>query len=379
MSNPYDIVVAGGTVIDPANGVEGRRDVAIQAGKVAEVTDDLSSASAGRTIDASGCLVLPGLIDLHTHVYTGVSIFGVEADEVCPPSGVTTTVDTGTAGWIAYPGLERYVIERSETRIRAFVHLSAVGLPWRRGELVCPDYIQPEACAQAVIDHPGTALGVKVRLYKGVGGDTDIRYFLRLALGAAEACGKPLMVHISGGHLPLDEILPSVRPGDIVTHCFHGSKTASILDTKGKVLPVVRDARDRGVLFDVGHGLGSFTFEVGRKALEDGFPPDTISSDLHALNIDGPVHDLPTTMAKFLALGMPLEEVIQRTTSEPARAMGMAGDIGHLGVGAPGDVAVMALEEGAFPLTDTDEKVLASDRRLVCKTTIRAGEVLWEG
>ena len=379
MSNPYDIVITGGTVIDPANGVEGRRDVAIVAGKVAAVSDDLSSAAAARTIDASGCLVLPGLIDLHTHVYTGVSIFGVEADEVCPPSGVTTTVDTGTAGWIAYPGLERYVIDRSETRIRAFVHLSAVGLPWRRGELVCPEYLQPDACAKAVLDHPRTALGVKVRLYKGVAGDVDIRYILRLALGAAEACGKPLMVHISGGHLHLNEILPSIRPGDIVTHCFHGAETASILDAKGKVLPVVRDARDRGVLFDVGHGLGSFTFEVGRKALEDGFPPDTISSDLHTLNIGGPVYDLPTTMAKFLALGMPLEEVIQRATSEPARAMGMAGEIGHLGVGAPGDVAVMALEEGAFPLTDTENQVLESDRHLVCRATIRAGKVWWEG
>ena len=373
----YDIVIANGTVVDPANGVNAPGSVALKDGRVAAVEVGIGPDEGRESIDASGCIVVPGLIDLHTHLYKDVSMFGIEADELCPRTGVTTAVDTGTAGWINYRGLERYVIERSRTRILAYINLSGVGLPWRRGEMVYDGYVQPDMCARAVQQHPNTALGVKVRLYRGVGGDADLRDLLQLALEAAQLCERPLMVHITNGDVPLAELLPSLRSNDVVTHCFHGGEPAGILDTHGKVLPEVRDARDRGVVFDIGHGLGSFSFDVCRKAIDDGFPPDTISSDVHTLNIDGPVYDLPTTMSKFLNLGMPLEEVIRRTTIEPARVIGRADELGRLGEGAGGDVSVFEVEEGSFDLVDAEEEVLSGSRRFTCRATVRDGEIWW--
>lgn len=377
MPDRYDLLIRGGTVVDPANGVNGRMNVALSGGRVAALLQPDEPAGAADEIDADGCYVVPGLIDLHTHVFKDFSIFGIEADELCPRTGVTTAIDTGTAGWINYRGLERCIIEPAATRILAYVNLSGVGLPYRRGEMVYEGYVQPEACAEAVRAHPDTALGVKVRLYEGVAGDADLRDVLGMALVAARGCDSPLMVHISGGDVPLGDLLPHLRQGDIVTHCYHGGEIAGILDGRGKVSSVTREARDRGVVFDIGHGLGSFSFDVGRRAMEDGFPPDTISSDIHALNIDGPVYDLPTTMSKFLNLGMPLEDVIARTTAEPAKVIGRSADLGHLGVGAPGDVAVMALETGQFELADAHEQVLHGDRRLVCRASVRDGKTWW--
>lgn len=379
MGEVYDVLVRGGTVIDPGNGVNGRRDVALKGGKVVAVAEDLGTATAGEVVDAAGCCVAPGLIDLHTHVFKDASIFGIEADEVFPRTGVTTTVDAGTAGWINYRGLERYVIGPSETRIFAFVNLAGPGLPWRRGEMAYRDYVQPQACAEAVLAHPETALGVKVRLYAGAGGEVALRDLLQMALEAAEACGKPVMVHISGTDALLTDLLPALRAGDLVTHCFHSGEAGSVLGEDGKVLPAVREARARGVLFDTAHGLGSFGFDVCRQALSEGFPPDTVSTDLHGLNINGPVYDLPTTMSKFLCLGMPLEEVIRRTTVEPARIIGKADDLGHLGTGAAGDVTVLAVEEGSFDFVDSDERVLTGVQRLVCRATVRDGKVWWKG
>ena len=377
MGEHYDVLVRGGTVLDPANGVSGLRDVGLEGGRVTAVALGLEAATADDVLDATGFYVVPGLIDLHTHVYKDVSVFGIEADELCPQTGVTTAVDTGSAGWINYRGLERYIIDRSQTRILAFVHLSAVGLPCRRGELVFRGYADPDACARVVREHPDTCVGVKVRLYRGVGGEVDVRYLLKLALEAAERSEKPLMVHISNSSAPLEDLLPPLRTGDIVTHCFHGTGPACVLDEAGHVLPVVREARDRGVLFDIGHGLGSFTYGVARKALEDGFPPDTISTDIHSLNINGPVYDLPTTMSKLLNLGMPLEDVVRKSTAEPARAIGRTDGLGHLGVGAAGDVAVLACETGRFELWDVDGEVLVGEQRLVCRASVRDGRVWW--
>ena len=375
MAERYDVLVSGGTVVDPANNVNGAMDVALKGGVVSAVGNDLGEAD--EVIDATGCIVTPGLIDLHTHVYKDVSIFGIEADELCPRTGVTTSVDTGTAGWINYRGLERYIMEPSSTRILAYVNLSGVGLPWRRGEMVYEGYVSASECAQTVLNHPETALGVKVRLYKGVGGDADVRDLLQIALEAANRCDKPLMVHVSNADVPLGDLINHMRPGDIVTHCFHGTQPASLVDDKGKVVTEAWEARDRGVIFDIGHGLGSFSYDVGRAAMEDGFPPDTISSDIHSYNIDGPVYDLPTTMSKFLNLGMSLGEVIRRSTIEPAQVIDREKDLGHLGVGAAGDVGIFEVEKGTFELTDSMQEVLKGEQRLTCRASVRNGKVWW--
>ena len=222
-------------------------------------------------------------------------------------------------------------------------------------------------------------MGVKVRLYAGVEGDADLRDLLELALEAAKGCGKPLMVHITRADVPLEELLPPLRPKDIITHFFHGSQPASILDPKLQVKSIVREARERGVVFDIGHGQGSFTFDTARSALEDGFPPDAISTDIHSFNLDGPVYDLLTTISKFLNLGMPLEEVTRRSTVEPARVIEKEGKLGHLGVGEIGDISILAHETGAFDFSDSVGQTLSGNQRLVCKASLRQGRIWRQG
>ena len=361
-------------MIDPRNRVDATLDVGLRSGKVAKV-GDLADAAASEEIDASGKLVTPGLIDLHTHLFKDFSIFGIDVDELSPRTGVTTSVDTGTAGWINYGGFQKVIMEPAETRVLAYVNLSGVGLPYRRGEMVYEGYVQAGECASAIQKFPNGTIGVKVRLYRGVGGDADLRDLLEIALEAARRCEKPLMIHISGSDVPLPELLAPLRAGDVITHCYHGDEIAGILDRSGKVLSEVRDARDKGIVFDIGHGVGSFSFDVGRKAMDDGFPPDTISSDIHGLGINGPTFDLPTTMTKFLHLGMPVEDVIARVTDAPARAIEW--DLGHLSEGAVGDVAVLEQEEGSFELTDAEDVTLVSDSRFVCAATVKDGKVWW--
>ena len=375
MPESYDVIVRGGRVIDPRNNVDDLLDVGLLDGRV-DAVGDLSDAVADEEIDAAGKLVTPGLIDLHTHLFKDFSIFGIDVDELSPRTGVTTSVDTGTAGWINYAGFRKVIMEPAETRVLAYVNLSGIGLPYRRGEMVYEGYVQAGECARAIQQFPDKTIGVKVRLYRGVGGDADLRDLLQIALEAARRCEKPLMIHISGSDVPLAELLAPLRSGDVITHCYHADEIASILDRSGKVRSQVRDARDKGIIFDIGHGVGSFSFDVGRKAMDDGFPPDTISSDIHGLGINGPTFDLPTTMTKFRHLGMPLVDIIERTTCAPARAIGW--DLGHLSVGAVGDVAVLAEEEGAFELTDAEKVTLVSDKRFVCIATIKDGKVWWK-
>ena len=217
MTESYDVIIRGGRVIDPRNKVDGVLDVGLRDGKVS-VVGDLSGANASDVIDAAGKLVTPGLIDLHTHLFKDFSIFGIDVDELSPRTGVTTSVDTGTAGWINYAGFRKVIMEPAETRVLAYVNLSGVGLPYRRGEMVYEGYVQAGECAQAISRFPDGTIGVKVRLYRGVGGDADLRDLLEIALEAARRCDKPLMIHISGSDVPLPDLLEPLPIGPLSVH-----------------------------------------------------------------------------------------------------------------------------------------------------------------
>ncbi|MBI2192778.1 MAG: amidohydrolase/deacetylase family metallohydrolase [Planctomycetes bacterium] len=374
-------IVRGGTLVDPAAGINGRRDLALEGGRVAAVEARMEAGPGDEEIDASGLLVTPGLIDLHVHVFAGVSHYGVEVDPTCLAKGVTTAVDAGTAGAFIFPGFRKYVIEVCETRLKAFLNISCVGLVTGAetnpsiGELEEIRYAHVPSALAVVEKNRDVILGIKIRLSANLArnGENELPA-LKLAREAADAAGLPVMIHTPKSSLPLPRILAEMRRGDILTHCFHGHESG-ILNREWKVLPEVRQAIERGVHLDVGHGKGSFTFRVAETAMRQGVLPGTISSDLHRYNVNGPVFDLATTVSKFLLLGMPLEQAIERVTSAPAAVMGMAGLVGTLRVGAAADLALFELQEGRFEFVDTFNETRVGERRMVPKMTIRNGTV----
>lgn len=326
--------------------------MALQAGRVARVAPEIAPDGARTVVDARGLLVLPGLVDYHVHVHWGVSHYGIDADLACLARGATTVVDAGSAGGYAYPSLKRYVIDAARARVRAFLNISYLGMIGDEvGELEDARFINRELALRVGGDP--TVVGIKARLDRV--GPLPATQPLERALEVAGELGKPAMIHIGSAarmRVSLDEIVHWLRPGDVVTHTYHG-RDGGLLDEAGQVRASVWQARARGVLFDVGHGMGSFSFDVARKALAQGFAPDVISSDLHTYSLPGPAFDLPTTMAKFMHLGMSLPDAVARATVAPARLLGMADRIGALADGAEGDVTLLRLEEGQFPLSDT--------------------------
>ncbi len=369
-----DLLIAGGTVIDPASGVHERRDVAVRDGLIAAPEAGVGSGEC-TVVDARGLLVVPGLVDLHTHLFWGVSHYGVDPDTACLAKGVTTAVDAGSAGAQTFAGFRRYVIDVVSTRVLAFENISVLGMITARvGELENLRYAAPDEAVAVAHAHRDVIVGIKARLGYQMVGERGLPA-LRLAREAADALDCPLMVHIIDLPEPLPELLALLRRGDVVTHCFHGERNG-ILDRQGRVLPAVREAAARDVLFDVGHGVGSFSFDVGRRALADGLLPDTISSDLHAHNINGPVFDLATTLSKFLYLGLTLDQVIARATIAPARAIGWDDRIGTLSPGACADIALFELAEGRFALTDATGETVQAPHILVPCRVVRAGHLL---
>jgi dihydroorotase len=371
---PYDLLITGGTVIDPASGLQARRDVGIAAGRIAAVEPGLSTTDAAAVIDASDAIVVPGLIDLHVHVYPGVADLSVEADPTCLGRGVTTAVDAGSAGANTYPGFARWVIGPSRGRILAYLNISAMGQIdpfW--GELHDLRFADPERAARVAAANPDTVVGFKVRLSEMLSGANGLAA-LDLALDAGRETGLPVMVHIGGTPFGIEEVVARLRPGDIVTHAFTGWRPGGIVTDGGRVVPAALEARSRGVRFDIGHGAGSFTWPVAEAALAAGFLPDTISSDLHRLNVAGPVHDLATTMSKFLLLGVPLEDVVAMVTTAPAEALDRTGALGTLAVGAEADITILRLEEERTMLVDTEGRGREATSRLVPAAVVRAGE-----
>src|SRR5215470_1769431 len=367
--------IAGGRVLDPAQEIDATATVHIGGGEIGAIAigpPGTSEADDRDVIDASGLLVTPGLIDLHTHLFTGVSHYGVEADAHCLSRGVTTAIDAGSAGAQTFPALRRYVIEPSDTRILAFLHIAVQGMITSLvGELEDIRWASPQQAIARAREHADLIVGIKVRLgYQMVGNDPAPA--LRLAREAADELGLPLMVHVIDLVPGLAWLLPYLRRGDIVTHCFHGNE-GGILDDAGRVLPAALNARERGVLFDVGHGIGSFAYQVARSAISQGFAPDTISSDLHAHNVDGPVFDQATTLSKLLHVGMELGEVIRAATSTPALAVRRAGAIGSLAPGQPADVSLLELRAGHWSLPDAAGETEVVERLLIPRMVITSG------
>ncbi|MBM4437211.1 MAG: amidohydrolase/deacetylase family metallohydrolase [Actinobacteria bacterium] len=370
----FDLLIRGGTVLDPAS--PGRRvaDVGIRAGRIAAVASSLPGAAA-QIIDATGKFVTPGLVDFHVHVYWGGTVFGVEADKAGAASGTTTFLDTGSAGATNFPAFRRYVIDPARTRIRALVHICTSGLVTGLGELRDPRYLDVAGAVDTVAENPGVVVGVKIRYTDiVVGAGAQAKAALAAALEAAAEAGVWLMVHVGRTPEPLDAVLEKLRPGDVITHSYSARSGALMHHQTRALASRAREARARGILFDIGHGQGSFGWDAARAALDAGFPPDTISTDLHRGNIDGTVFDFPTTMTKFWYLGMDLEDIVRRCTLAPARKLGL--EVGRLTPGAEADVAVLEVVEGPVTLTDAEKVSVTWDRRLRAAVTIRAGRIL---
>jgi dihydroorotase len=372
----YDSLITGGRVVDPASGTDGQYDVAIRDGLVAAVAEKIDPLTSMQVYDATGQIVTPGLVDLHTHIYWGVTYWGIEPDPVAARSGVTTWLDVGSAGSYSWPGFRRYVAEPSAAKIYALLNLSAIGLIAPTYELSNLDYCNVDLAETMVNDNRDLILGIKARIDRNTTRGVGIRP-LEMARELADRVNLPLMTHIGFGPPTIEEVAALLRPGDILTHCFTGGDMR-ITDAQGKIRPEIQDLKDRGLILDIGHGTGSFSYDVAEAMLDQGVLPDVISSDIHQLARQGPMFDLPTTLSKFLNLGMSLPDVIERATSAPARAMRRP-ELGTLAPGSPADIALFRLEEGDFSFYDTDMAKRAGGTRLVSTMTMVDGQVLVGG
>jgi dihydroorotase len=378
-SAEFDLLIKGGKVIDPSQNLEEERDVAIRDGKIARLERDIPANQARQVLNATGMVVTPGLIDVHVHVLPYVGETGTEPDPCCIGRGVTTVVDAGTAGAFTLPALRKFVVEKSETRIRALVHIVAIGMivaitPGME-ELGDLRFCDPKRAVRAATENKDLVLGFKIRIDRKftVPGNNDIEAMKRARMAADEA-SLPITIHIGGSYTPLKEFMPLLKQGDIVTHIYN-PRPNSILDDSGRLLPEVLEAQRRGVRFDVGHGRTNFSFRIAEKCMAQGLVPYTISSDVSNGSVRGPVFDLVTTMSKLMTLGMSLREVIERTTINAARSLNFGLEIGTLKPGAEADVTVLQVRSGEFSFVDSDGQTRTAGQKLEAAATVRGGKV----
>ncbi|MFL6662437.1 MAG: amidohydrolase/deacetylase family metallohydrolase [Rhizobacter sp.] len=369
-----DLVIKGGTVVDPSQGVHARRDVGLRHGRVAALESDIPAAGAAQVLDATGKLVTPGLVDLHAHVFAMVSAIGLPADELVPYTGTTTYVSAGDAGANTFSSFKHHVIGQARSRILAFLHISSIGLAgFPVGEMLNMDYAQVDLAAKTLDENRDVLLGMKVRESLDVVGSNGLEP-LKRALEAIKRSGTQgrLMCHIGNAPGDLSALLDLLRPGDILTHAYSGAGNNTV--QQGKVLAAALEAKKRGVLIDVGHGGGSFDYTVAEPAIAQGLAPDTISSDIHAYSGNSPGRPfLPWVMSKFLHMGFSLDQVVAMATVNPAKVIGRIDKLGTLQLGAPGDVSIFDLVEQATEFVDTRNNKRMGSRFLAPVQTVRAG------
>ncbi|MDA1103386.1 MAG: amidohydrolase/deacetylase family metallohydrolase [Gemmatimonadetes bacterium] len=365
----FDLVISGGHLVDPAAGMNAALDIGITGGRVVQIAEHILPSEGRRVIDATGRIVAPGLIDVHVHVFDGVAQVGIQPDLIGVARGVTTLVDGGSAGATTFPGFRDYVARQARSRVYALLNISMPGMTVPN-ELTDLRYVDPEAAVRTIEENRDIIVGIKVRMLAGIPGGGDVEV-MRLTREAADAAAVPITVHIGGQTSPLPRILDFLRPGDVVTHALR--RQGSILDERGRVYAEVREAMARGIHLDVGHGRGNLDFDVAEAVLDQGIMPTTISSDVHRGNVAGPVFDLPTTLSKFMNMGMTLEQVITAATAAPARIYDFGEPLGTLTPGAAADIAIFDLVEGAHEFMDSGGKRRSGEQGLVPYAAFRSG------
>ena len=368
----FDLLIKGGRVIDPANGIDSILDVAVSGDRIASVADAIPADRASKVIDASGTVVTPGLIDLHAHVfgYSG-SIF---PDDTALYAGTTTVVDCGGAGWRTFEEFKETIVDRVRTRVLSFINIVGRGMVGAPYESDLSD-MDPEKTAAKMAEHPDLIVGIKTAHYAGEGWSA-----IDAAIRAGELSGKPVIIDdkifTNTGRHSREKLLERMRPGDLHTHVFNDRQLEVVSRFTGEVQPYVWQARERGVLFDLGHGGGSFLWPVATKAAAGGFFPDIISTDLHQSSILGPKSDMANCITKMMALGMDLPDAIERSTVAPAKAIGKYPELGTLREGGEADIAVFRVEQGVFALLDAWRKKNLATSRLSPILTVRAGRLV---
>jgi dihydroorotase len=375
----FELLLRGGHLIDPRNGLNAARDVAIDAGKIAAVAPQIDSSTASKTVDVTGLYVVPGLVDIHTHVYAGTGDKGSYAgDNSVYPDGftlracVTTVADAGSSGWRNFDDFRQRVIDRSKTRVLAFLNIVGHGMRGGAFEQNLAD-MAAEPTAEVARRHRGLVVGIKTAHYAGPEWTPVER-----AVEAGTLADVPVMVDFGANRAerPLAELITrKLRPGDIYTHVFSGLRGE--LAQSGRLNAALTEARKRGVIFDVGHGGGSFAWRVAVPAIREHFVPDSISTDLHTGSMNAGMKDMLNVMSKFLALGLSVDDVVRRATWNAAREIRQDG-LGHLSVGANADVAVLRLERGTFGFVDSFGARMKGTDRLACELTLRDGKVVYD-
>jgi len=379
----YDILIKNGHVIDAKNGIDKVSDVAIKDGKIAQVASSIAESKAKKVIDAEGLFVSPGILDIHSHNFHGTepdaylsnSYTALPVDGFSFPNGVTTIVDVGGAGWRNFRQFKEQVIDRSKTRVLSFLNIVGSGM---KGGAIEQNIADMDSKLTAVVakQFPEFVVGVKLAHFSGHDWTPTER-----AVEAGRLADVPVMIDFGGSEpeLSLEKLfMEKLRPGDIFTHTYgHVDGRTPVVGDDGKVHDFVFSAQKRGIIFDVGHGGGSFRFDQAVPAMKQGFKPNTISTDLHTGSMNGGMKDIVNVMSKFLNMGMSVKEVVEHSTWNSAKAI-KRDDLGHLSVGAVADVAILNLRKGDFGFIDVTKKKMKGDQKLECELTIREGKVVYD-